>query len=480
MKKSIGLAGVAAWLAGVGGLAYGQSAEVLNERLSDVEQRLDEVEKRSILDKIYLSGEYRTIFNSYIYNSTTDTNGEDQVTEELWSHRLRVNLVAEPVKSVRVTARLAMYKHFGDNDGPAFVPDFERSRLPRDTVARFDQAWLDWFITDWLAISGGRIAYSGGPPADLQNNNPTRQATWGTSIVDGEYDTVNLTIKLPGPDTYIRLFYTSFLFDSADDDLPFLDDGTESLRVVGGNVEWSVPALGRNLFQFSYLIVPRWTLFPSAITDPGYDADADFRNAPGALAASNIFPSKLPDSLGTWQNISGLIILYDLFESGLDIFVSGSVGLINSSGEGVEYEIPISDEPGAPRASTPLLFFAGTEEDGQVITTFLYTGFRYELPLEALNRPKVGVEFNMGSRFLISLQQATDRLVSKLETRGYAVEGYALFPMNESLFVRLGYLHIQRDFGFTFAGPNPAISGSTAPRVDDTIHNFSLTLSASI
>ena len=89
----------------------------------------------------------------------------------------------------------------------------------------------------------------------------------------------------------------------------------------------------------------------------------------------------------------------------------------------------------------------------------------------------------MGSRYLISLQQANDRLVSKLETRGYAVEAYALFPINESLFVRAGYLHVQRNFDFTFAGPNPELpelGGSTAPRIDDTLHNFNLTLSASI
>ena len=481
MKNSIGFAGVAAGFACFfSGVAYGQSIDILNERLSDVEERLDQVEKKTILDRISLSGDYRTIFNSYIYNNRDEFNGEDQVTEELWSHRLRINMIAEPIRSVRVTARLAMYKHFGDNDSPSFVPDFERSRLPRDSVARFDQAWLDWFVTDWLAISGGRIAYAGGPPADLQNNNSVRQATWGTPIVDGEYDTINVTFRLPGPQTYLRFFYASYFFDNPDDDLPFLDDGTDSLRVLGGNVEFSLPSLGRNLFQFTYLIIPRWTLYPSAIPDPGYDADADFRNAPGALSSQNIFPSETPDSFGTWQNITGLIALYDLFDAGLDFFISGSIGLIDSSDEGVAYELPVTDEPGGPRESTPFLFFAGTEEDGQVITTFLYTGARYALPIESLNKPKIGLEFNMGSRYLISLQQATDRLVSKLETRGWAVEAYTIFPVNDYLFLRAGYLFINRDFGFTFAGPNPALFGSTAPRVDETLHNFHFTLNASI
>ena len=143
MKHSIGFVGVAAWFVCFVGMAYGQTAEELNERLSDVEDRLDEVEKKTILDRISLSGDYRMVLNSYLFEGDTDGDGEneDHTTEELWSHRIRINLVANPVDSVRITARLAMYKHFGDNDSPAFVPDFERSRLPRDSIARFDQAW---------------------------------------------------------------------------------------------------------------------------------------------------------------------------------------------------------------------------------------------------------------------------------------------------------------------------------------------------
>ncbi|MEL7371771.1 MAG: DUF3373 family protein, partial [Myxococcota bacterium] len=148
----------------------------------------------------------------------------------------------------------------------------------------------------------------------------------------------------------------------------------------------------------------------------------------------------------------------------------------------VEYEIALT--PGGPRQSTPLLFFPGTEEDGQVLTGFFYTGFRYTMPIESLNRPKIGFEFNMGTRYMVgALQQETDRLVSKLDTRGWAAETYLILPMNESLFVRLGYLHVQRNFAGTFAGPNPEIpgfGGSTAPAVDETLHNFHLTLNASI
>ncbi len=476
MKIGIGLVGGATALVCLTGPAYAQVD--FGDRLADVEERLEQIEKKTILDRIYLSGEYRTIYNGYIYD---DGSGDDEVTEELWSHRLRVQLRAEPVSSVRITARLVMFKHFGDNDEPAFVADFERSRLPRDTVARFDQAWIDWFVTDWMAISAGRVAYAGGPPADLMNNKATRQATWGTPIVDGEYDTINVTFRIPGTEFYIRGFYSSYFFDNPNDELPFLNDGTDALRVVGGNIDFSLPSLGRNLFQFTYLIIPRWTLFPANIDDPNYDPEADFRNAPGALSTRNIFPSQVPDSFGTWQTINGTVVFYDLLDSGFDVFLSGSLGFIDSSNEGVEYEISLLE--GQPRESTPLLFFPSTEEDGQALTTFLYTGFRYTIPVDALNRPKVGFEFNMGSRYMISLAQNTDRLLAKLQTRGYAAETYLIVPINDSLFLRAGYLFVQTDHPYAFAGPNPAIpglGGSTSPAVDQQIHNFHFTLDASI
>ena len=465
------------------GRAVGQTSDPseLEERIAEFEERLDEVEKKTILDRINLTGEYRTILNSYFFRSRPADSPEiDRTTEEVWSHRIRINMRAEPLDSVRVSARLTMFKIFGDADAPPFIPDFEQSRLPRDSAARFDQAWIDWFALDWLAFSAGRIAYQGGPPADLINNSDTRQATWGTHLVDGEYDTVNLTFNLNrlGMNAYVRIFYGSYFFD--DDAIPFLDNGTDNLRLIGGDIEFQIPGLGRNFFQLGYLFIPRWTFFPGGIEDPFYDASADFRNAPGALSDRFIFPSATPDSLGSWQNLAALLMFYDFLGSGIDFFISGAVAFLKSSNEGVEYNLPSDlSDPTSPRRSTPFLFLSGTEEE-DTQSFFFFAGARYTLPIDALNRPKIGVEFNHGSRYLIALQQTTDRLVSKLETRGNAVEAYAIFPFNKHLFVRLGYLFIDRNFDGVFVGPNPAVFGSTSPEIDETLHNLSLTFNATL
>lgn len=481
------LGGTAAGPAPAFGQTFGPSE--LEERLAELEERVDEVEKKTILDRINLSGEYRTVLNSYFFRSRSPSPSRfrsagapdlDRTTEEVWSHRIRINMRAEPVESLRITARLTMFKIFGDADAPPFIPDFEQSRLPRDSAARFDQAWMDWFVLDWLALSAGRISYQGGPPADLINNSDTRQATWGTHIVDGEYDTVTLTFNLAGLgfDAYLRAFYASYFFD--DEAIPFIDNGTDNLRLFGGDIEFRIPGLGRNFFQLGYMITPRWTLFPTGIEDPFYDAAADFRNAPGALSDRFIFPSETPDSLGTWQNFAALLMFYDFLGSDLDFFISGAVAFLRSSNEGVAYNLPgVLSDPASPRRSTPFLFFSGTEE-GNTATFFFFSGARYTLPIETLNRPKIGLEFNYGSRYLISLQQANDRLISKLETRGNAVEAYAIFPFSRHFFVRLGYLFIDRNFEGIFAGPSPALFGSTAPEVDETLHNLSLTFNAAM
>ena len=119
------------------------------------------------------------------------------------------------------------------------------------------------------------------------------------------------------------------------------------------------------------------------------------------------------------------------------------------------------------------------------LTLFLYTGLRYKLPFGGANAPKFGFEYNYGSRFLISLQQANDRLLSKLENKGSSYETYIIFPINNFLFARIGHLYVDQDYELEFVGnlsTNPVtgeLRGSTAERQDVNIHNFYMLLNAS-
>ena len=462
------------------------------EHLDEIEQRLDEVEKRSVLDRLTLGGEYRTIFNAFFYHGPSpdpldrDPNNPlrprqvDDESLEVWSHRVRISLAAQPIPSLRFTARLVMFKHFGDADQAAYITDNNSSRVPRDSTARFDQAWIDWFILDWLALSVGRMSYTDvNPPGELKENSPGRQATWGLQMVDGEYETLNVTLDFSSlvDDLFLRLFYASWFNDNDDvlGGMPFLNSGTDNLRIFGLNIDLRLPFLDRGFVQVGYYNIPEFKPFNMPIADPSFDRSKDHTHRPGNHL---IYPSKLPDSLGMYQNISWLVEVLDLASSGLDIFVAGSVGFLSPNDEAIEYDLVTDPSKPTARSSTPTLFLSSHGDQGT--TVFVYTGLRYTVPLEVLNRPKIGFEFNYGSRYHISFTTNTDQLVSKLSTRGMAYEAYLIFPVNKHLFLRAGYLFMDSQFQVGFFGPDPKVAGSTAPEVPQKIHNLNVVLNASI
>lgn len=471
--------------------------EDLQNQVFDLEERLDRVERESQLDRVQLSGDYRTILNAVRYRGPTPDPYDrdpmnplvgrriDQTNAEIWSHRLRLRLLAQPTEHVRITARLTMYKIFGDGDAAPFVQDSMTSRLPRDSALHVDQAWLDWFVTDWLSLSGGRVAYAGGNPGELRENGDQRQATWGLQMVDGEYDTVNATLDLSSwvPGWYVRGFYASWFNDSDSDPFggfPFLTSGTSSLRIYGGNIDFQIPGVGRNFVQVGYYDVPSFRPFNVPIPDPAYDPSADYTHAPAPLAGNLLFPSNLPSSLGSYQNLSGLIEFYDIGGSGLDLFAAGALGLISPNDQAISYDLPNPMDPSAGRVPVPFLRLASAGDSGK--TYFAYAGARYTVPIDALNRPRIGVEFNYGSRYLMSFATQTDQLLTKLATRGKAYEAYMIVPVGDHLFVRLDYLRINGTHQGGFFGANPDLfgPGATSPRVDTTIDSFQLIVNASM
>ena len=467
----------------------------LEDNLAGVEDRMDVIEKKSILDRLMLGADYRLIYNAFKYKGPSldpyardPMTGQpleiDKTTPEIWSHRLRIPFKAEPNKSLRLTARLVMFKNFGDMDQAPFTMDFQATRVPRDSGVRFEQAWVDWFMADWLTLSVGRLSYTDvNPPGELKENSTVRNPTWGLQIVDGEYETINLTFDLSKQlveDFFARAFYASWYYDN-DDPMgggAFLDSGTKNLRIIGANIDMRIPGAGQTFVQLGYYIVPKFRPFYLPISDPYFNPAADYTHAPATMNGSLLFPSKMPYSLGSYQNINGLLELLDIGGSGVDFFAGGAIGILKPNGEAIEYELLADPMDANSRMSMPFLFLASEGDDG--LGAFAMTGLRYTLPIRKKFHPKLGLEFNYGSRFHISFAMPNDQLVSKLTTRGHAVEGYLIVPVSDRIWLRGGYMRIDNDYSQGFFGPNPAMFGSTAPQSEYTLHNFNFVLNTTM
>lgn len=459
----------------------------LRGRVRDLEDRLDTVERQAGLQRIEWAGDYRTTLSSFWYHGASPDGNPyappvviDDRNQEQWLHRVRLMLKAQPSERFRFRGRMTVFKRFGTNVTTPSPQDFSESRVPRDTGVRMDRFWLDWFITSRTALSFGRISYSDGSPAELRENLAQPDATWGLTMVDGEYETVDLTHQA-SPAVLLRGFYASWAF-ARDDDLfssnLFLNSKVDNLRIIGGNADFKLRAA--NLFaQLGAYVVPKFRPFSIPIPNPMPPANTS--NAPPPLDGSLVFPSALPDSLGRYANVSLFVMFRNL--RGFDLFVAGALGFLRPNGEAIGYPI-------APDGSTvPVLQLAGADPGADRTTRFVYTGIRWTAPAGGVRAPRFGFEYNHSSRYAISFAQPTDTLTNKLANRGSAYEGYYIQPIDERAFVRLSWLYIDTAYTGGFFGspdPDPASGqpphGGTAPPVNasgQTLHAVSATLHAS-
>nr|MDA3786833.1 DUF3373 family protein [Deltaproteobacteria bacterium] len=122
----------------------------------------------------------------------------------------------------------------------------------------------------------------------------------------------------------------------------------------------------------------------------------------------------------------------DLANSGLDLYVSGSIN-----------ETDPNDDPLNVAYRTGLL----TNGDDESHTGWgLVAGVRYTLPINALNNPKLGFEYNHGSKYHFTMTLGTNELYNTFAVRGDAYELYYIQPMNRYLFFRAGITRVEYDY----------------------------------
>ncbi|HWN69393.1 MAG TPA: DUF3373 family protein [Haliangium sp.] len=473
----------------------GDRVDELDERLTYLEEAMDEVEKRAVLDRMQIGLDYRMILNRFSYHGPDPTSPltggrVNRTTAEVWSHRLIVPMRADITPSLRFTARLGMFKHFGDNDQAPFFLDFQGTRVPRDAGLRVEHAWLDWFATDWLALSAGRLSYLGrNPPGDLKEHAGYRIPTWGLNLIDGEYEAATVTLtpwRKKLPDLYIRAFYVSWFsdFDDPRGELAFLGSGQPNPRIIGAIADLRIPKLDRTYLQLGYLTAPRFPALPIPITDPAYNPGQDFTNAPAPFNGSLLFPSVLPDSLGSVHSVSVLLEALDHDIGGLvlDGFFGAALNIASPSGDAIEYELPNPADP-TTRVSTP--FFVLVSDGDTTLSTSVLTGLRLALPKWKLPEPaRLGLEYNYGSRYSISFAVPSDQLVSKWTVRGQAIDAYLILPVyRDRMFVRLGVLFLDNQYFNGIVGLNPALpaaSGEVIPEVAQDVLNYNMVVQVTL
>ncbi|MFN4324383.1 MAG: DUF3373 family protein [Azonexus sp.] len=426
--------------------------------VSEVQDKVKRNEDKALDKWLTVSGDYQFRIDSLSGETKAytqlgmDSSGNPTYTampgykpknETMYTNRFGLNLNAKATENVSVTARLMMYKTFGNNDDSASTGPFFADRLgvfdgtighiPSSNYLNVDRVYASWnnIADEGIWFSVGRRPSTNGTPAHLRQNDP-RPGTGGAPalLVDYAFDGMTLgwapdIDALPGAFAkicYGRGYESGFsrvtgnsLKDTDMLGISIVPIDTDPLRVW---LQWN---RGMNIFDSPSLYASHFASLGMASMAPRTNVgDIDWYGIGALGTLKRVGPGEL-----NWFADFGLSQTHpNDNRNGLGMgLLTGQIGVAEGA----------------------------TDKTG----TALYLGLRYDLP----SKTKLGVEYNRGSKNWITFSPASsDAWTSKVGTRGNVYEIYAIQELDEKpissrlakAFFRLGFQY----YDFRYTGSN--------------------------
>lgn len=411
--------------------------------INNIYDTLDQVETKTLKDRVNLGAEYRLRYDSYKYKdlmvtdytTATPTIYSTVHDSDNFTNRFRINMDANISRSLKFHARLAAYHAWGDHDQHNLVNfnnDGNAVHTLGDNGLKVDRFYVDWIPEGFpvpLAITVGRHPSTEGPPTEFKENR-TRQATYPSLIFDGEADGIVATLGLQRyiglKNAGLRLAYGKFYrSDQNSTDFGWLDnDDTKDSDIFATFFEGKIPFVDNSLMVFSYAHV--------------FDLPANFVDGTGLVLSSPTATDGLV--LGDMDIYGAHFQAADIAGSGLDIYVSGSINETNANDDpgnlGTGYSM-LTLTPGTAAVATDVEDHTGWG---------VVAGLRYTMPINVLNNPKIGFEYNHGSKYHWTPTTGASELYNKFAIRGNAYELYYIQPISRYLFFRVGGTYAEYDY----------------------------------
>lgn len=423
--------------------------------INEIYDTLDELETKKLQNKLNLGAELRTRVDTfraenytyvdlqkYMENLAAGTpylqagrgaaiHQDSNEDYNNWSNRFRININARITDSMTFHARISGGGYWADSDSDdSYFGGSQVFHGGSNGGVGFERFYVDWIPAGLpfpFALTIGRQPSSEGPPFEFRENN-VRQSTYPALLFNGIADGLVATLGL---DRYTGLDNSGFRFaygkayhsdsNSLLTPFPFLDDDEAGdSDIYAGFFESAIPGIRDSLVVFSYV---RILAMPAILAGP--------------LEPTYHFSNENLGDMELWGiHLQGK----DLWSSGLDFFFSYAG---NRS---------LPDDP----ADIGLLSWDNIgEQSGHA----LYSGMRYTVPFAPLNNPKLGFEFNHGSKYWHSMTMGFPDPFNKLATRGTVYDAYYIQPVNKHLFFRAGYMRVEYDYtgsGSYLGEPEPS------------------------
>ncbi len=385
----------------------------------------------------------------------------------LYTTRLRLGMKAKVADNVNFSARLSMYKNWGDSTGVkvfdswnAFTMDGTDGGNTTGDWLRVERAYFSWHDIGGsnFYLSIGRRPSTYGPPSEVRENE-MRGGTPSGHLVHFNFDGVTIGYKLAdltGIEGMTARFCYGQGFESQWGNGELYDNygsniATEDTHLGGLNLDlYNDGSTFVQLTAFAALdVVDGFKgvfAFPSQLV--GIFAPTlykDQQKFPGFNFVTRYQPSTVIGDM-----LLGGIGFEREEENGLKYFGSfgwtelrpnGKAGLFGGMGTDAIFEPALSAD-GNEIILVPVRAENDDTQDGYGI----YVGLQIPAPLG-----KFGVEYNYGSKYWTPFTQAQDdALGSKLATRGHVGEAYYIFDINPNMFIKVGGLYY--DYEYTGSG----------------------------
>lgn len=343
----------------------------------------------------------------------------------LYTNRFRLRLDSQLSENISVSARLSMYKVFGDSTGvqvfngqpTSMNIDGTTAGVPNSDQVRVERAYFSWNKiggSDFF-LSIGRRPSTGGPPLNYREDEP-RAGTPSGALIDYQFDGVTFGYRL-SERTILRFCY-GLGFESGfgnGDLLKMPQDRLKDVHFLGGNFDiWStegtlVQVTVARAFDvtdgFNGLVV----LPNNPLTGEPVQAPVLMRFTPSAnLGAINLAGFTITKKIRKW-----------------DLFASANYVGLRPNGQSTPFGGLGSDPFDTPQSRNGGMF---------------YVGARYNFPNE--DKTKLGFEINHGTKYWFNFAQAADDIIApKTNTRGEVYEVYFTHRITNRFIFKGDYMY---------------------------------------
>ena len=363
-------------------------------------------------------------------------------TSILYTNRLRLNMDSKINDDLSVTARLSMYKAWGDSTGvqvfdgqPSSMNiDGTTAGVPNSDMLRVERAYFTWNHVGGspLYLSIGRRPSTDGPPLNFRDDEP-RGGTPSGALIDFQFDGITVGYHFNEKMVWRLCYGVGYQSGFGNGNvLKSPADRLKDTHLIGANLDFYstektfVQATYAHAFNVTDGFNGQLVLPVNPVTGDPVNAPVVMRYTPSAnLGAINLFGVNVNQRFGD-----------------VDLYASGNYSGTRPNGLTTPFGGLMSDP-----------FEAPVDRNGAMV----YVGLRYNVPKND-GRTKIGFEYNHGTKYWFNFAQAEDDIIApKTSTRGDVYETYLTHRIYERFVMKLGYVRYNYNYsgsGWHVGAPN--------------------------